>query len=257
MAGKGPYDIESSINDADESENGHLLFPETPKRAARIKNWLWHSILALIALGWLIPLFRTPMEVRICDTLGQTPLPPEVFQRVQKTFFPDERYVGPSNETHHHWDHLVAGHDALYVPDAEEYGLPKGIHPPFDHPGKVNGGPPQFYVVSLFHQLHCLNIVRFHYHQVKTGSPPLGDYSEEAWDVHMDHCFEYLRQAISCGSAFAIEGSSPLEDPSKNGHLASTVTGWGVEHECINFEALRAFQINQERAYNATWQNSI
>ena len=71
----------------------------------------------------------------------------------------------------------------------------------------------------------------------------------------MDHCFEYLRQAISCGSAFQIEGSSPLDIPGEEGHhLASTVTGWGVEHDCINFEALRAFQINQERAYNATWQ---
>ena len=74
--------------------------------------------------------------------------------------------------------------------------------------------------------------------------------------MHLDHCFEYLRQAISCGSAFDIEGSSPLADPGEKGHIASTVTGWGVEHNCIDFEALRNFQIDQEKLYNSTWQHS-
>lgn len=76
---------------------------------------------------------------------------------------------------------------------------------------------------------------------------------EEAfkWKVHVEHCFEYLRQAISCGGDLVIEGSSPIKVG--KGH-ATSVTGWGVEHECIDFERLRQFQIDQEAKYNMTWQ---
>ena len=97
------------------------------------------------------------------------------------------------------------------------------------------------------------NLVRFHYWQVKGDNPVVTEYSNAAWDAHVDHCFEYLRQAISCGSAFAIEGHSPLVVEGEHGE-ASTVTGWGIKHNCINFEALRTFQIEQERMYNSTWQ---
>ena len=132
------------------------LLASPSSRGRRWKTWLYHIAMALLALGWLIPLLRSDSQVEIYGKPDQSPLPPEVFGRVKKTFYPDERYVGPSNETHHHWDHLVAGHDALYVADPKAYGLSKGIHPPFDHPGKVNGGPENFYVISLLHQLHCL-----------------------------------------------------------------------------------------------------
>lgn len=40
------------------------------------------------------------------------------------------------------------------------------------------------------------------------------------------------------------------------GH-ATSVTGWGVEHDCIDFELLRQFQIEQERKYNLTWQHGF
>lgn len=70
----------------------------------------------------------------------------------------------------------------------------------------------------------------------------------------MEHCFEYLRLSISCGSPFTVEGSSPLADPRGHGLIASTVTGWGVEHDCINYEAMRTFQINQEKQYSQTWR---
>jgi hypothetical protein len=81
---------------------------------------------------------------------------------------------------------------------------------------------------------------------------PTPDYSKNKWEIHVEHCFEYLRQSISCGSLFAIEGETPLVAEGEEG-LASTVTGWGVEHDCFNFEALRVFQIEQERKYNTTW----
>ncbi|KAK1991608.1 hypothetical protein LX36DRAFT_675136 [Colletotrichum falcatum] len=260
MAKETTYDAER--NDSN-SELESFLDPEPRpgKCSARARHWLWDVALLLIASGWLIPVFSPSPRVSssspaerpsLWERPENTPLPIEAFERVQKTFMPDDRYIGPSNATHHNWDHLVAAHDALYIPDADKYGLPKGTYPPFEHPNKAGNGPPAFYVVTVLHELHCLNIIRFHYWQVKGVTPATQGYSEAAWDVHIDHCFEYLRQAISCGSSFGIEGASPLEDPEDHGHLASTVTGWGLEHTCINIEALRAFQINQEKVYNIT-----
>jgi hypothetical protein len=72
--------------------------------------------------------------------------------------------------------------------------------------------------------------------------------------VHIDHCFEYLRQALACGGGPAdiiLEGASPL---SNGGIVATSVSGWGREHHCIDFEALAAFQVQQEARYNMTWQ---
>jgi hypothetical protein len=89
---------------------------------------------------------------------------------------------------------------------------------------------------------------------VKQGHPAVSEYSEESWDTHVDHCFEYFRQAISSGSGFTIDTSLIAE-----GQLGevSTVTGCGIEHNYINFEALRAFQIEQERVYNSRFRRLI
>uniref|UniRef100_A0A0B7KQC7 Oxidase ustYa n=2 Tax=Bionectria ochroleuca TaxID=29856 RepID=A0A0B7KQC7_BIOOC len=259
MGSRSSLDVEENISFSE--TQGFLEPRDVPKRPKkRSYSWLWNLFLLLSATGWLIPIIgtsscpRRPSQDSSWMVPARTPFPPEVFHQVKKTFYPDERYTGPSNLTHHHWDDLVAAHDALYIANPEEHGLPKGISAPFTHPGKDRVGQPSFYVVTILHQLHCLNIIRFHYWQVKGYTPVTHGYSEAEWDVHLDHCFEYLRQAISCGSNFEIEGSSPLADPNNKHHIASTVTGWGVEHTCINIDALHTFQINQEKKYNTTWQ---
>lgn len=150
MASKTSLDVEDSATDYE--SQSFLDLGERKKYSRNVRPWLWNAALLLLASGWLIPALR----ILSWDKPAKTPLPLQVFERIPKTFFPDDRYIGPSNATHHHWDHLVAAHDALYIPDAEEYGLPKGIFPPFDHPKKVGAGPPAFYVVTVLHQLHCL-----------------------------------------------------------------------------------------------------
>lgn len=49
--------------------------------------------------------------------------------------------------------------------------------------------------------------------------------------VHIDHCFDYIRQAIMCAADPSIE------------HVGSkgTVNGWGVEHQCRSWENLFNF----------------
>lgn len=153
MASKSPMDVEDQ-DGADPETQAFLARGHRLKAPSRVRTWLWRALLLLLACGWLVPIARM-LDGRT-DTV-RTPLPAQVFERVEKTFMPDDRYTGPSNATHHHWDHLVAAHDALYIPDGHAYGLPRGIFPPFDHPAKAGGtGPPSFYVVTVLHQLHCL-----------------------------------------------------------------------------------------------------
>lgn len=95
-------------------------------------------------------------------------------------------------------------------------------------------------------------MVRFQYYQEKNRVDTSADPDAFKWKVHVDHCFEYLRLGISCGGDLIIEGNSPIKVG--KGH-ATSVTDWGVDHDCINFELLREFQIEQEAKYNLTWQN--
>ena len=50
---------------------------------------------------------------------------------------------------------------------------------------------------------------------------------------HMGHCFDYLRQGIMCAGDTTIEDSVVLP-----GRGDSTVEGWGITHQCKNWDAL-------------------
>jgi len=227
------------------SDDGELI----PFRVRHdITSKIRSSCIVVLALGWMITLLLY-WELSVATRRSYTPIPSEVFNRVTKVFQPDERYVGPSLEALHHWDDLAAGHDVLYVEDPEKYGLSEGITALFDHPNKPDPPLSKFYIISLMHQLHCLNMIRWNYWIAAGGSNLSTIKDAVQYSQHVDHCFEYLRQSISCGGDITIEGHSPLGD-------ATPVTGWGAEHSCIDFERLRQFQIDQEKKYNQTWQQA-
>lgn len=177
---KTSIDLEDSTTTSTSYETQGFLNPDAPQkspsRLRRLAPWLWKAAFLVLASGWLVPILGAPGSAvssgsSSWDRPRKTPLPPEVFERVQKTFMPDTRYIGPSNSTHHQWDHLVAAHDALYIPDGEKYGLPNGTFPSFDHPGKIGNGPAAFYVITALHQLHCL-VRQEHRHFQFLGSRP-------------------------------------------------------------------------------------
>lgn len=50
---------------------------------------------------------------------------------------------------------------------------------------------------------------------------------------HVPHCFEYIRQSIMCAADTTLE-KSRIED----GKISRDVDGWGVEHECRDWDAV-------------------
>ncbi|KAL1627243.1 hypothetical protein SLS56_006482 [Neofusicoccum ribis] len=236
------------------------LDEEAAKEGSRIiqtrKTSIWQYVcIAVLALGWASTVaygYHTrPRANGSLHVYTNTPIPKEVFSPVKRVFEPDQRYIGDGPDVNGHWDRLVAGHDAVWLENPSQWGLPEGIVAPYDHPNTPDPKPQDFYVISILHQLHCLNMVRFQYFQEKNRVDTSADPDAFKWKVHVEHCFEYLRQGISCGGDLIIEGNSPIKVG--KGH-ATSVTGWGVEHECIDFDRLRRFQIDQEAKYNQTWQ---
>lgn len=55
------------------------------------------------------------------------------------------------------------------------------------------------------------NMVRFQFWQARDGVDLDTEHDAVKWNLHVLHCFEYLRQAISCGGDLIIEGSSPIK----------------------------------------------
>ena len=52
----------------------------------------------------------------------------------------------------------------------------------------------------------------------------------------MEHCFDYLRQALMCAADMTLE---PLR-PTPKGKMPG-VNGWGVQHTCRDWEKVRSW----------------
>ncbi|KAF2399358.1 hypothetical protein EJ06DRAFT_478226 [Trichodelitschia bisporula] len=66
------------------------------------------------------------------------------------------------------------------------------------------------------------------------------DAPEPSEPFHLDHCFDYLRQAVMCSGDTALEKAMVVD-----GERRREVLGWGVEHECRDYEAI--FKFARER----------
>ncbi|KAH7322528.1 hypothetical protein B0I35DRAFT_476471 [Stachybotrys elegans] len=157
------------------------------------------------------------------DTIRKTPVPR--LPRKMYTFLPNSRYMNDDmwfNErdtllTLHNWIELSAkARGFIVVKNPEKYDLPE------PHTVAVNlyeDGPG--YMMTVFHQLHCLSYIAEHYQQGYAGTNLTGEVAH-----HTSHCFNYLRQGIMCTADTTLEGKTK-EGP-----------GEGSEHECVDYDAL-------------------
>jgi hypothetical protein len=91
--------------------------------------------------------------------------------------------------------------------------------------------------LEVFHQLHCLNLLRqnrFHGHYTQMD----GDVAAPEEDLvgHLDHCIDALRQLIMCTSdvgVFPFYYETP-DDPWPN---------YSTPHTCRNYENVRQWAV--------------
>ncbi|CAI7657601.1 unnamed protein product [Penicillium crustosum] len=246
----GVYDEKDRPVDDNRSTSSETLLGETGLRPHTSKRLSSAYILLLpvvfgigIVLGITsLSFFKRPEFVP--GLRLKTPIPNEVFQqRLKIPFVPDNRYYGSGDATDKAWQEITSGGDSIWLENPSNYGLAKGISDPLN----TESMDERFYVLSNLHQLHCVNVVRrrFRYYESQIGQP--ANESEAifaAWTEHTDHCFEYLRLSITCGDFLVLEPASP---PGTSPELTAGGLGWGVVHECIDFDALRKWQAAKRR----------
>lgn len=134
------------------------------------------------------------------------------------TFQPHYYYGGePGKKTDEMWQRLSPPGDGIVeVPNEFTVHLPASLPAP-NHPATH-----KVYGVSMFHQLHCLNFLRFAYYP-ETVEDMLADEIV----AHRDHCLDYIRQAIMCA------GDSTFEPLTMVG-----INGMGATHQCRNFDRI-------------------
>ncbi|EJU03325.1 hypothetical protein DACRYDRAFT_106484 [Dacryopinax primogenitus] len=84
--------------------------------------------------------------------------------------------------------------------------------------GFIHLGPnKRRFATSMFHQIHCLNVIR---NAILAGAS--GD--------HVHHCFNYLRQMALCHADLTLEEGVPELGIDPTGELP--VNGVGITHTC-------------------------
>ncbi|KIM96897.1 hypothetical protein OIDMADRAFT_131237 [Oidiodendron maius Zn] len=134
---------------------------------------------------------------------------------------------GASNKTEF-WDSLLTPNGGFLMVDLQ------------DHKNHSIG-------VSMFHQLHCLSMIRA---VIVTGEmrrhPVESRNMKEMQDhEHFMHCFDYIVQAILCSADDALERSINILDA--GGEEEDGINGMGQTHQCRNATLLYDYVLQSEQ----------
>lgn len=113
------------------------------------------------------------------------------------------------------------GHFDLW--DDEEWGKL------FPSDGFARVGPlNRTFVISLYHQFHCLDVIRVGFLVNRTHAAQ-----------HIQHCLRYLRQILLCHADTTLEPDIP--QMAADGRWHHTANGVGAMHRCKDWTVLRKF----------------
>ncbi|KAI0165133.1 hypothetical protein GGR52DRAFT_95680 [Hypoxylon sp. FL1284] len=178
----------------------------------------------------------------VYERMGPERSPVPKFPRKIYTFLPDEHYVRDDMlfkeedtlHTLHNWIPLSAeARGYVQIPDSESYAI---LSAPYTVAvNRTADGPA--YMMSVFHQLHCLSYVVSHFQQGYGGVALTDEVAH-----HSAHCFDYLRQSLMCAADSNLEGDT------------ETGPGWGSRHECADYDAVLAWA-NEHGAM--AWRNGL
>ncbi|KAI1207988.1 uncharacterized protein F4807DRAFT_161171 [Annulohypoxylon truncatum] len=195
------------------------------RRASKTTQYLRLALEIVMAVA-IVVLLANLLRSRV-EEERRTPVPK--FPRKTYTFLPNPTYIEQNMlfsehatlQTLHNWIPLSAdARGYIHVPDHASYPT---LPPPFTiGVNRTTDGPA--YMMSAFHQLHCLSYVIAHFQAGYAGTP-----LEEEVAHHSAHCFDYLRQCIMCAADTNLEGETEAGP------------GWGSPHECVDYDAVLAW----------------
>ncbi|KAF9693206.1 hypothetical protein EKO04_008734 [Ascochyta lentis] len=148
------------------------------------------------------------------------------------------KYVGTTEDVEKAWM------DIAYLPDQM---VSKSDFPKLNKPDDAmqvtdpNTGETGYRVgVEVFHQLHCLNLLRMstypdHYKSISWSDT--NDTPEKVRE-HLDHCIEILRINLMCLSDVNVFTFHPTSEPGKQG-MGGYWPDYESEHVCRNFDHIK------------------
>ncbi|OTA66687.1 hypothetical protein K449DRAFT_420345 [Hypoxylon sp. EC38] len=150
---------------------------------------------------------------------------------------PEGPFVGKGDIVDAAWDDISAIGDTMI---SREEMINLGLDP--DSSLAItdprDGRPGYRVAIEVFHQLHCLNLLRQNVY--KDYYAPLGgDTSAAPKDLtgHLDHCIDALRQFVMCqGDIGVFSFNFPFND-------GDPWPNYSTPHTCRNFDSIRQWAI--------------
>ncbi|KAI0080783.1 hypothetical protein K474DRAFT_1636716 [Panus rudis PR-1116 ss-1] len=219
---------------SDDAENGPSV-PRLSPMCPKLLAWMVFTIMACIIVvqALIISLRPSPWS-----TVGRAN-PQALFSPAQEALEYEVRvfsmsnntiYQGePSKEVDEAWDGLYNEFGNSMIPKSLARLLPNRTVP-------IPGDEEHYILVlSVFHQLHCLNLMRKiffreHYTDPETGY--VAGYSPERLTGHYMHCIDTLRQAVMCASDI-----SPIVWQ-WNERVGKATPAMNVAHSCRSFDKI-------------------
>jgi hypothetical protein len=153
-----------------------------------------------------------------------------------------------SEETQKAWlDIVPEGLGYVEVKEPTQYSnLPTPIH---DYTKQT------VFTTSMTHQLHCLYTILEAYNTLQV-SVDLGFQNKVRIPWHVNHCFEYIRQAIMCAGDVALEGAATTfpGDPITGEDLGGS-DGWDAKHVCKDYRQVYEY-LERETINHVKWIKS-
>ncbi|KAE8441798.1 hypothetical protein EG329_004311 [Mollisiaceae sp. DMI_Dod_QoI] len=132
------------------------------------------------------------------------------------------------------WDELGLFFKPMIV--SEDVGVRSGI-PPGNAKLPLKNGGGFIAMVQVFHQLHCLNLLRkaawFNYDYYSNIGEHEFANSPEVLQMHVGHCFDFLRQQLMCTADVGLVSFVWVEGQ------PGPVADFSTKHRCKDFEAIK------------------
>ena len=118
---------------------------------------------------------------------------------------------------------ILARSGLVHLENPEAHGLRNN--------SDVFAGLENVYMISSFHQLHCLSKLQLLVTSLLQRTVLRDEKLATAY--HVSHCVDYLRQGIMCAADRTLEGPDMVAEQNE-----SPLRGWGVQHICQSWDNL-------------------
>ncbi|KAI0166436.1 hypothetical protein GGR57DRAFT_446735 [Xylariaceae sp. FL1272] len=210
-------------------------------------HWIWlaHTILlstsiVLFALSYCAKTARLSDSEYTKNFSAWSPAASAVKYETQHFDLPaiaEGPFIGKGPEVDERWEYISRIGDTMI---SHEEMVNLGLNP--DVSLKItdpNGKPGYRVAIEVFHQLHCLNLLRQNVYQ-DYYAPMGGDTAAPEMDLqgHLNHCIDALRQFVMCqGDIGVFSFNYPFND-------GDPWPDYSTPHTCRNFESIRQWGID-------------